>query len=273
MTTQGEKLQLLKIFGFLYFLFHLLIFITIFILAAYTSGKYLQFSPGWIFLIFPGGGMLSGYWLRTGQYGWLRSVIIAVSFVCTLVFLFIAFVSGPQLDKLKAEKFKTNQTGQQLHPDAETGRMFLGVYGDDIKIVTEQLDKGVDVNAINETEQTALHVTQNADIARLLIQQGADVNARDDLGSTPIFNKEIEIAGILLDAGVDIDFKNENGNSLLMYYTYAGYLEGIKFLVARGADVNVCNNDKQNALDIAMHFQPNSDTLRYLQSLDIGKCP
>ncbi len=28
----------------------------------------------------------------------------------------------------------------------------------------------------------------------------------------------------------------------------------------------------QNA-DIAMHFQPNSDTLRYLQSLDIRKCP
>jgi hypothetical protein len=262
-----------KIFGFLYFIFNFLIFIAIFILAIYTSVKYQQFSSGWMLVLLPSIGMLSGYWLRSGKYGWLRSVIIAVSFVFTLALLFIAFVSGPQLDKLKAEKFKQMHAEQENQLDESTDRLFLGVYGGDIEIVKQQLAKGVDVNATNETEDTALHVTQNAEIARLLIKHGANIHAKNDLGTTPIFNKDIEIAEILLDAGVDINSRTEKGNTLLMRYTYSGYLDGIKFLLERGADVNACNSDKQNALDIAEHFQPNTDTLRYLQSLHLKKCP
>lgn len=271
MLKQGKALRLFKILGFLYFTFNFLIFITIFILAFYTSCKYQQFSPGWIYLLFPAIGMLSGYWIHAGRYSWARSLIIAISVASSAVFLFIAFVSGPQLDNLKAEKLKQIQATQQHQLDEKTDRLFLGVYGGDINIVKEQLAKGVDVNTINETGQTALHVTQNADIARLLIQHSANMNALDDLGTTPIFNKEVEIAEILLNAGVDIDSRNDKGNTLLIRYTYAGYLKGIKFLVTRGADVNTCNNDKQNAMDIAEHFHPNTDTLRYLQSLNLQK--
>ncbi|MCD6580933.1 MAG: ankyrin repeat domain-containing protein [Desulfuromusa sp.] len=261
-----------KIFGSLYFALNCLIFITIFILAIYTSGKYLQFSPGWIFLLFPGIGMLSGYWIRTGRYGWTRSLIIAVSLLCSIIFLFIAFVAGPQLEKLEAEKVAKIQKIQKIELDKKVEQMFLGVYGGDLEIVKKQLAKGVDVNVVNETRQTALHVTQHVDIAQLLIERGANIHAKDDTGATPIFNKEIEITTLLLDAGVDINSRNEKGNTLLIRYTYAGYVEGIKFLVARGADINSCNLDHHNAMDIAEHFQPNTTAIRYLQTLNIQPC-
>ena len=247
-------------------------FIAIFILALYTSGKYLQFSPGWIFLLVPAIGIFSGYWIRTGKYGWARILVITLSFICSAAFLFIAFVAGPQLETLQAEQFAKMQASQKVTLDKNTERMFLGVYGGDVKVVKEQLAKVVDVNAVNETRQTPLHVTQNVAIARLLIEHGADINAKDDTGTTPIFNKEIEIAEILLKAGVDINGRNEKGNTLLIRYVYAGYLEGVKFLVARGADINSCNFDRHNAIDIAEHFHPDSDVVRYLQTLNIQKC-
>jgi hypothetical protein len=272
MTEPGRFTKPLKIFGFLYFSFNCLIFVVIAILAIYTTVKYRQFSPAWIYLLIPGIGILSGYWIRTGKYGWTRSLIIAVSLVCSSIFLFIAFVAGPQMDTLKAEKFKKMHADQNHPLDGPTKRMFFGVYAGDINIVKEQLAKGVDVNAINETRQTALHVTQNADIARFLIEAGANVHARDDMGMTPIFNKEVSIAGMLLEAKADIEARSAKGNTLFLWYTYSGYLDGIKFLVSKGADVNACNVDQHNALDIAEHFHANSETLTYLQTLNIQNC-
>jgi Ankyrin repeat len=272
MTTPGRFSKPLKIFGFLYFAFNFVIFVVICILAIYTTGKYRQFSPAWIYLLIPGIGMLSGHWICTGKYGWARSLVMAVSLVCSSAVLFIAFVAGPQMDELKAEKFKKMQADQKHLLDEHTERMFLGVYAEDINTVKEQLAKGVDVNALNKTKQTALHVTQNADIARLLIARGTNIHARDDMGMTPIFNKEVPIAGMLLDAGADIDAKSAEGNTLFLWYTYSGYLDGINFLVARGADVNACNADQHNAVDIAKHFHPNSDIIKYLQTLNIQDC-
>ena len=253
-------------------MFNFVLFAAILTLVIYASNKHEQLAPGWALLLFPIIGMLSGHWLRKGKYGWARISVMVVSFIGFVVFLFNFFVAGPQLDKLKAAKFAKTQEKPEVTIDKNTERLFLGVYAGDLKIVEEQLDLGVDVNAINETKQTPLHVTQNATIAKLLIDKGADINILDDLGSSPIFNKEVEIAAMLLDAGVDINAVNENGNTLLIRYTYAGYLDGIKFLLARGASAGVCNKDNNNAMDIAAHFHPNSATMEYLQTLKIPKC-
>ena len=110
MLGQGKTLRWLKILGFLYFTFNCLIFITIFILAVSTSRDYQQFFSSALLSLFPGIGMLSGYWIRTGKFGWARSIVIAASLIISAVYLYIAFVVGPQLDTLKAEKFAQTQT-------------------------------------------------------------------------------------------------------------------------------------------------------------------
>lgn len=273
MVGSGTLAKFLKIFGGLYLICYLIIFAAIFVLGIFSSGKYMEFSPGWTFLFYPTIGMLSGYWLRTGKYGWARGLIIAASLFCSIVFLFIVFVAAPQVGQLSAEQAKQMQAGQQKLLAKDIERMFVGVYGADINIIKEQLAKGIDINAINETKQTALHVTQNAEIAKFLIAHGANIHAKDDMGTTPIFNKEIEITELLLEAGVDINSRNDKGNTLLIRYTYDGYLDGVRFLVTRGANIDSCNSDKNNALDIAEHFHPQSDILEYLRSLDIEKCP
>lgn len=191
-----------------------------------------------------------------------------LSLLCSVAFLFISVVPGLPADTVDQEQSMTSQEADSKNVQ----QFFDGVYSEDIAIIKEQLNNGVDVNAVNDTQQTALHVTQNAGVARLLIERGGDIHAKDDTGMTPIFNKAVEIAAILLDAGADINARSEKGNTPFSWYTYSGYLDGLRFLVSRGADVNACNTDNQNALKIAQHFHPNTDVLEYLQTLDIQSC-
>jgi uncharacterized protein len=59
----------------------------------------------------------------------------------------------------------------------------------------------------------------NPEIARLLIEAGADVNAQCDYGWTPLMRAcnagELEVARLLLAAGADPNIRNDEGYSAL----------------------------------------------------------
>jgi TPR repeat protein len=144
---------------------------------------------------------------------------------------------------------------------------FDSLYSNNIQNLKDILDKGnVDVNSQNDTGQTALHIAMDEQVIQLLISKGADVNARDDQGMTPIFTKEVELTKILVNAGADISLKSNGGNTALMWYAYSGYLDGIKYLVSQGADIKIKNRDNQTALDIAETFG-HLKVVEYLESL------
>ncbi len=144
--------------------------------------------------------------------------------------------------------------------------MFLGVYSGNVNIVKEQLYKNVFVEARDKNGSTALHISQNKKIIELLILKGADVNCLDKSQMTPIFNKEVSLTKILVEAGADIHAKSYKGNTPLMWYSYSGYLEGIKYMFSLGADINLKNVDGQTAYDIAEHFA-SKEVLDYLISI------
>jgi ankyrin repeat protein len=102
---------------------------------------------------------------------------------------------------------------------------------------------GADVNASarNKLKVAPLHAAaaaQQLGLARLLIERGADVNARQQEDFTPLhevaITGQIEFASLLLDRGADINVRSAKGKTALTYALEAGKEEMVKLLQSRG---------------------------------------
>ena len=80
---------------------------------------------------------------------------------------------------------------------------------------------GADVNAKDENGWTPLHhaaTWDSKEIVELLIAKGADVNAKNDDESTPLHYAETkEVAELLIAKGADVNAKDEDGETPLYY--------------------------------------------------------
>ena len=127
-----------------------------------------------------------------------------------------------------------------------------------IEAVNEFLDNGGNVNLQDEPGMTPLHHAVNSDwkeshleMIKLLIERGAIVNAIDDTHHTPLhMASNATVAGLLLDAGADVNAKTKREGETPLYAvarngaqgaskSYDVYLSLTKLLIAKGADPNV----------------------------------
>ena len=83
---------------------------------------------------------------------------------------------------------------------------------------------------------------------------GANVNARGN-SCTPLFlaagEGRLEAVRFLLDQGADLNAREQNGRTAVTEAAFFGNISVIKELVLRGADVNAMT-DEGTALDIAL---------------------
>jgi hypothetical protein len=123
------------------------------------------------------------------------------------------------------------------------------------------LRAGVSANAKDEQRQSALTMAAglpSADIARLLIAHGADVNSRSSDGTTPLMAAMMagqkETARLFLRYGADVNASAKAGsptsqNMPLLYLAIAiGDVEMAKLLIEGGADLNATLSDDAQML-------------------------
>jgi ankyrin repeat protein len=107
---------------------------------------------------------------------------------------------------------------------------------------------------------TALHFPAffgGVEPARLLIERGADVDARGRgwMTGTPLNSaaagRHAGVARLLLDAGADPDARQASGWTPLHSAAHNGDLELVELLLARGADPAAANDDGATVLSMA----------------------
>jgi ankyrin repeat protein len=116
------------------------------------------------------------------------------------------------------------------------------------------LDKGADVNAKNRRASTPLHwaIRDEAKV-RLLLEHGAAVNAKQADGRTPLYNAASlanpdAIVKLLLDKGADVSIATANGQTPLMAVAARGNTEAMRLMLEKKADVNATSGTGATAL-------------------------
>lgn len=150
----------------------------------------------------------------------------------------------------------------------------------------DELIKAGDISALKEvftqceldarggySKSTALSFFKIPDeLVSWLVEQGADINARDNYGKTPLHIHAISWCGnteLLLDLGADIeaiDYQNETP-----LFAAAGSFKSnaVLTLVSRGANISAENKMKQTPLEKALAWCKNADIVNCAEVADI----
>ena len=123
----------------------------------------------------------------------------------------------------------------------------------DINKVKQVIDSDGDIDASDINYRTLLHnalINGQNDAAKLLIASGADINARDCDGRTPLYelararagethsDSDITLVKILISHGADINAKTKNGRTPLYTAAELGRNWMVRLLIQNGADIN-----------------------------------
>ena len=122
------------------------------------------------------------------------------------------------------------------------------------------LAQGADVNAKEkQKEQTALMWAlerRHPEVARALIEHGADVRAKSKSGFTPLLfaarQGNVESARLLVERGVDVNEKAPGGLTPLLVAADSGQEAFAIFLAEKGADVKAADPNGLTALHYAV---------------------
>ncbi|WP_265023276.1 ankyrin repeat domain-containing protein [Wolbachia endosymbiont (group A) of Epistrophe grossularia] len=146
-----------------------------------------------------------------------------------------------------------------------------------LEAVKDLLGKGANVNAQNDTRETPLHVAAkkgHKDVVEALLNvNGINVNAQDKYDSTPLHRaaKEVhkDVVEALLDKGANVDAEDENGDTPLDLATTQdirtllqntdellkaagrGDIDTVNDLINQGASVNATDQDGKTPLHCA----------------------
>src|SRR5215831_16212374 len=131
------------------------------------------------------------------------------------------------------------------------------------------IDKGADVNAKNRRSSTPLHwAIHDESKVRLLLSKGADINTRQAQGRTPLFLAAMLGDGVptmrsLFAKGADPNLASANRQTPLMMAAARGNIDGIRLLIEKGAEVNAKDGAGETALMFAC-TSGNAAAVRFL---------
>jgi ankyrin repeat protein len=147
-------------------------------------------------------------------------------------------------------------TAGQIHDAARDG---------DVSAVERLLLSGTDVNEEEDRSgRTPLHEAarrRHLAVAILLLDEGAKVDAMDNLEKTPLWlaawEGQTAVAELLIARGADINIADSSGRTPLHGATAMRQPNMVELLIRNGADLNARNDDGNTALLYGFHGNPN----------------
>lgn len=124
-----------------------------------------------------------------------------------------------------------------------------------IDIVDLLIKSKVSLDTQDKHGETALIMASRQShnlIVEYLINNGADLNIQSQFGiSALMVTSNYNITKLLVSGGIDLDLKNDNGNTAL--FLAVNDYDIVELLIKSGCDIQNKNIDGLKAIDVAMH--------------------
>ncbi|NOY23291.1 MAG: hypothetical protein GXO70_07260 [Acidobacteria bacterium] len=143
----------------------------------------------------------------------------------------------------------------------------------DEKLALLLINHGADITVRTDMGETLLHLAvanRMNTLALSLLKRKADVNAEDNIGWTALFEPtDFKTALLLLENGADPNHQSHDGSTPLMWAATRGNETMIRLLLNHGANPDIKNQKGQRAVDIAAQKKE----FRIVGLLNSGKIP
>ncbi len=143
----------------------------------------------------------------------------------------------------------TAQATEMVIEKSTMSKWFEAAKQNDIGLLKKLLDRNIPLDSKNDQGRTALLIaTHNNAIqaANLLINAGADVNAKDNLQDSPYLyagaEGKLEILKMTIAAGADLKSTNRYGGTALTPAAHHGHVDVVRYLVTTKIDLDQINN-------------------------------
>jgi len=179
--------------------------------------------------------------------------------ICTAIIIFLVLAGNISAQNifdiirtgnLDSVKILIEQKPELVNTTTKVWRdtpLHIAVEIDNLEIASYLIAKGASIDPKNKVNATPLHSSsyfnRKGDIAKLLIENGADVNAVDDFQTSILMQSSIWnpiVANHLLDHNVNIpSYKEDDGKELFMNSAQNNLLRLFNQFIAMGADIYV----------------------------------
>lgn len=194
--------------------------------------------------------------------------------------LFLAVRSHEGSDVAKKLINELGVDVNEVDPIMKRTPVFYAIRNENIEVIEELIRNGAKIRVTDKNKNSLLHMIETNSpeilrVAQYFIENGADINAEDDRGRTPLFiaiQKELwDYCRLLIRANANVDVVDDADNNLLHALCIGKSnnkekIEMARFLIDRKVDVNEKNGLGQTPIFYAVKSGLNSCCAIFVES-------